>query len=198
MAKPCKCHHGYHVPGCRGFIEPKPIADECDDRFGCAKLNSKKGDCGCSNDANQSKQERIAREHLRLYNEWLERSGRDGREARSRDAVSGTALLRSTLEALERLLRDDYLNTESTIERYLTKVGRRVIRDMVQAQISDWIRRNDDPTELYSWNGSPVSVEVRVALQDWVEHGASAREQLSRTLRQFIDALDSTRNKGAK
>jgi hypothetical protein len=108
-------------------------------------------------------------------------------------SLRGTALLRSTLEALERLLSSAHGEWEL---HCLTKGGRRAIRDMVQGPLDNWLRCRDSKAGPNSRYLDALSNPFWMALNEWVERGASAREQLQSSVRQLLAALDDTDRRG--
>jgi hypothetical protein len=153
-------------------------------------------------DFNESvaRREALQRDGYRYPGDWPESGSGSRRVSDSKessghgsDTVPGTALLRSTLEALERLLRD-YIEWENASGFTLPgKDGRRAIRDMVQGPLDNWLRCRDSKAGPNSRYLDALSNPFWMALNAWVVAGASAREQLQSSVRQLLDALGDTK-----
>jgi hypothetical protein len=127
--------------------------------------------------------------------ESADRPGQPQAGADGSNAVPGTTVLRSTLEALEYLLGTvNELNERDVF----TPNRRRAIRDMVQGPLDNWLRCRDSKAGPNSRYLDALSNPFWMALNEWVERGASAREQLHSSVRQLLAALDDTDRRGSR
>lgn len=115
-----------------------------------------------------------------------ERGGGRGRVERPRD-LHGTEIHWATLAALDNVLRDNTLRTQSE---------RRTLSDMVRGSLDYWAWADLFEARRDSWYGYALLTAIRVALAEWVQFGSSARVELQNSLRQFFDALGDPRWSG--
>jgi hypothetical protein len=141
------------------------------------------------------------RGHATYCPEYSSRGGRVPNTAKPSghrsDTVPGTALLRSTLEALECLLRSRHYIDAERAWPTASATWRRAIQDMVAGPFDNWARNYFSNWRHHRTYTSAVSDTFWLALNAWVG-GASAREQLQSSVRQLLNALDDSEQSGRR